>query len=259
MVKINLENKIALVTGAGAGIGRGCALALANCGANIAVNDINVSAGKSVVQEIEALGRQAIFLETDVSDARAVTDMLETTHERFGALDILVNNAGLSLFQGITETSPEQWDQVMNVDLRGLYLVTRAALPLLERSSGASIVNIASVHAQLTIGNIAAYAAAKGGVVSLARSLAQELGVKGIRVNTLSPGFVESLIMDRWLDSTPDPEATLARVNALHPLGRIGTPEDIGNLVSFLSSDLAGFITGANIAIDGGLSTRLMH
>lgn len=137
--------------------------------------------------------------------------------------------------------------------------MTRAALPLLQAAQSASVVNIASVHAQLTVANITAYAAAKGGVVAMGRSLAQELGSFGIRVNTISPGFVLTPLLERWLDSEPDRVATLARVNGLHPLGRIGTPADIGALVTFLSSDYAQFITGANIPIDGGLSTRLMH
>ena len=148
---------------------------------------------------------------------------------------------------------------MLAVDLRGIYLITRTALPLLKATRNGSVINIASVHAQATIADITAYAAAKGGVVAMGRSLAQELGRYGIRVNTISPGFVDTPLMDRWLAAELDPLATMARVNALHPLGRIGTPQDIGYLVTFLASDYSSFISGSNITIDGGLTARLMH
>jgi len=185
--------------------------------------------------------------------------MFHTIAARTPALHVLVNNAGFNLFKGIQETTLEEWEAIFKVDSTGVYLVTKAALPLLKAAGGASVVNIASVHAQLTVANITAYAAAKGAVVAMGRSLAQELGPLGIRVNTISPGFMDTPLLDRWLASEPDPAATMARVNGYHPLGRIGRPEDIGNLATFLAGDVSGFITGANIVIDGGLTTRLMH
>jgi meso-butanediol dehydrogenase/(S,S)-butanediol dehydrogenase/diacetyl reductase len=172
---------------------------------------------------------------------------------------VLVNNAGVNLFKGIQETEPAEWNAIFDVDSTGVYLMTRAALPLLKAAHGASIVNIASVHALMTVPNITAYAAAKGAVVAMGRSLAQELGPFGIRVNTISPGFMDTPLLRRWIEGEPDPAATVARVNSYHPLGRIGTPEDLGHLVTFLASDHAGFISGANIVLDGGLTTRLMH
>jgi NAD(P)-dependent dehydrogenase (short-subunit alcohol dehydrogenase family) len=194
-----------------------------------------------------------------VSDPAAVQAMLDQVQDEFPALHVLVNNAGCNLFKGIADTTPEEWDRVLGVDLKGIYLVTRAALPLLRNAGSASVTNIASVHATMTIPDITAYAAAKGGVVAMGRSLAQELGPLGIRVNSISPGFTRTPMVERWLASTPDPQATMERVNSYHPLGRIGTPEDIGAMVAFLASDLAGNITGANITIDGGLTARLMH
>nr|BAG82727.1 putative short-chain dehydrogenase/reductase [uncultured bacterium] len=256
---IRLDGRVALVTGAGEGIGRGCALALAACGAEVWVNDINPTTGEDTAATIRNQGRQARFVQADVSDEAAVAAMFAQVGVESPALHILVNNAGFNLFKGIQETTLEEWNAIFNVDAAGVYLVTKAALPLLQAARGASVVNIASVHASLTIANITAYAGAKGAVVSLSRSLAQELGPMGIRVNCVSPGFMETPLLDRWLASEPDAEATMARVNGYHPLGRIGRPEDIGHLVSFLASDLSGFITGANIVIDGGLTTRLMH
>ncbi|MCL4504584.1 MAG: SDR family oxidoreductase [Chloroflexi bacterium] len=256
---IRLDNRVALITGAGEGIGRGCALALAEAGAAVVVNDVNPQTGQATAEQIRQMGRRSLFVQADVSDARVVQAMFETVQQEFGALHVLLNNAGFNLFKTLEQTTLEEWDRIMSVDLRGIYLVTRAMLPLLKVTRGASVINIASVHAQATVAGITAYAAAKGGVVSVGRSLAQELGKSGIRVNTISPGFVSTPLLDRWLNSEPDPPASLARVQGFHPLGRIGAPQDIGNLVVFLASDYAGFISGANITIDGGLTARLMH
>jgi NAD(P)-dependent dehydrogenase (short-subunit alcohol dehydrogenase family) len=256
---IRLEKRVALVTGAGEGIGHGCAVALAEAGADVIVNDINPVTGQATAAEIQRMGRRSLFIQADVSDTRAVQAMFDVVQREFGALHMLLNNAGFNLFKTLEQTSLEEWEHIMSVDLRGIYLVTRAMLPLLKAARGASVVNIASVHAQATVADITAYAAAKGGVVAMGRSLAQELGKHGIRVNTISPGFISTPLLDRWFNSEPDPQASLNRVLGFHPLGRIGTPSDIGNLVVFLASDYAGFITGTNITIDGGLTARLMH
>ena len=258
-MNVRLDGRVALVTGAGEGIGRGVALALAAAGAEVIVNDKNAETGEGTATEILVGGGHARFVQADVSDPHAVAAMFHTIAARTPALHVLVNNAGFNLFKGIQETTLEEWDAIFKVDSTGVYLVTKAALPLLKAAGGASVVNIASVHAQLTVANITAYAAAKGAVVAMGRSLAQELGPLGIRVNTISPGFMDTPLLDRWLASEPDPAATMARVNGYHPLGRIGRPEDIGNLATFLAGDVSGFITGANIVIDGGLTTRLMH
>jgi NAD(P)-dependent dehydrogenase (short-subunit alcohol dehydrogenase family) len=258
-MNVRLDGRVALVTGAGEGIGRGCALALAAAGAEVVVNDKNRTTGEDTVETIRRAGGQSRFFAADVADPQAVDAMLHALAAHNPALHILVNNAGFNLFKGIQETTLEEWNAIFSVDSTGVFLVTKAAVPLLKAAGSASIINIASVHAQLTVANITAYAAAKGAVLAMGRSLAQELGPFGVRVNTISPGFMDTPLLDRWLASEPDPEAAMARVNGYHPLGRIGRPEDIGNLVTFLAADVSGFISGANIVIDGGLTTRLMH
>jgi NAD(P)-dependent dehydrogenase (short-subunit alcohol dehydrogenase family) len=258
-MNIDLSGKWALVTGAGSGIGRGCAQVLAECGADVAVNDIDPAAAEKTAAMVKKLGRNAIALGGDVGDEAAVTAMYKTLAKSTDQLHILVNNAGFNMFKGITDTTPAEWDRIMQVDLRGIYLMTRAALPALKAAGKSSVINIASVHAQATVAHLTAYAAAKGGVVAVTRSLCQELGPLGIRVNAISPGFVNTAIMDRWLASVPDPQATMKQVNGFHPVGRIAEPQEIGHLAAFLSSDYAGFITGQNVTIDGGLTSRLMH
>jgi NAD(P)-dependent dehydrogenase (short-subunit alcohol dehydrogenase family) len=258
-MNISLVGRAALVTGAGEGIGRGCALTLAAAGADVIVNDINPATGEATAAAIREQGRRGLFVQADVSDESAVAAMMARVQQEFPALHVLVNNAGVNVFKGIADTTPEDWDRILGVDLKGLYLVTRAALPLLKSAQGAAVINIASVHATMTIPDITAYAAAKGGVVSMVRSLCQELGPLGIRVNSISPGFIRTPLLERWIETTPDPQATIDRVHGFHPLGKIGTPEDIAHLVTFLASDYAGNITGANIMCDGGLTARLMH
>lgn len=258
-MNVRLDGRVALVTGAGEGIGRGCALVLAEAGAEVWVNDINAATGEDTVAAIRSQGGHAHFVRADVADEAAVQAMFATVAAHSPALHVLVNNAGFNLFKGIQETSLAEWNAIFSVDTAGIFLVTKAALPLLKAAGSASVINIASVHANLTIANITAYAGAKGAVVAMSRSLAQELGPLGIRVNCISPGFMDTPLLARWLATEPDPEATMARVNGYHPVGRIGKPEEIGRLATFLGSELSGFITGANIVIDGGLTTRLMH
>ncbi len=258
-MNVRLDGRVALVTGAGEGIGRGCALALAAAGAEVFVNDKNPVSGEDSAETIRSRGGAAHFLAADVSDAQEVAAMFQTVALRSRTLHILVNNAGFNLFKGIQETSLDEWNAIFRVDSTGIYLVTKTALPLLKEAGNSSVINIASVHATMTVATMTAYAAAKGAVLAMGRSLAQELGPFGIRVNTVSPGFMDTPLLQRWLATEADPVASMQRVNSYHPLGRIGRPEDIGNLVTFLAGEESGFITGANIVIDGGLTTRLMH
>jgi NAD(P)-dependent dehydrogenase (short-subunit alcohol dehydrogenase family) len=258
-MKINLNNKIALITGSTQGIGLGCAQILGQAGAIVIINSRNQADGDATVKKLAEANIQAHFIQGDLGKEESIEKFFQAIETQFGHLDILVNNAGFNLFKGIQDTSASDFDAIMNVDLRGLFLATKAAVPLLKKAGGGSVINIASVHADLTIGNITAYAAAKGGVVAMTRSLCQELGPLGIRVNTVSPGFTQTPLLDRWLESVSDPEATMKQVNGYHPIGRIATPEDIGNVVTFLASEQGSAISGINLVVDGGHTTRLMH
>ena len=258
-IQIDLSGKRALVTGAAMGIGEGIAQVLAEAGAHVIVVDIQASAGRAVVTQLRSQGHSAEFIELDLANDQAVAELGPRLADTHPALEILVNNAGVAMFKGVADTQPRDWDALMSVDLRAPYLITHTCLGLLEAAAGASVVNIASVHSLMTVANMTAYAAAKAGVAGMTRSMAQELGPKQIRVNTVSPGFVDTPLFRGWLDAEPDPQASLERVLGIIPIGQISTPRDIGEFVAFLVSDLARSISGANLLIDGGLTTRLMH
>jgi NAD(P)-dependent dehydrogenase (short-subunit alcohol dehydrogenase family) len=258
-IQIDLSGKRALVTGAAMGIGEGIAHVLAEAGAHVIVVDIQVDAGRAVVGELRSRGYSAEFIELDLADCQQVTSFGSRLADSHPALEILVNNAGVALFEGVADTEPADWDALIAVDLRAPYLLTRTCLSLLEAAAGASVINIASVHSVMTVPTMMAYAAAKAGVAGMTRSMAQELGPKQIRVNTVSPGFVDTPLFRGWLDSEPDPKASLERVLGIIPIGRISTPREVGELIAFLASDLGRSISGANLMIDGGLTTRLMH
>ena len=252
---MRLQGRIALVTGASSGIGRGIALACARDGARVAVLDVREEPlrGKyhetdvvtPTVDAIERRGGEGLFLQGDVSCEADVERAIAATVERFGGLDILVNNAGIHLPGGIEALSIAEWDRVIGVNLRGVYLMTRAALPHLKRSAHGRVIHIASVHAY---GGAAgpAYAPAKAAIVNMARDTAVEVGRHGITVNAICPGYIETAIQDYL---TP---AQIDACRARTPLPRLGTPADIGHACVFLASDEGEWITGASLVVDGG-------
>lgn len=259
MIEISLSNRVALVSGAAQGIGEGIAMVLARAGAEVVVCDINAEGGEATADAIAELGRKSLFVQADISTPDAVTAMMDRVAAQFGRLDIVVNNAAVEYFGSIEDTSIEEWDHTQAVNLKGIFLMTKAALPMLRKSKSGVVINIASVHAVATIPDLGAYAATKGGIVAITKSLAQDLGREGIRAICISPGFVDSPMTQAWAESTPNVEETWARVFAMHPVGRVGTPEDIGNLIAFACSDLGSYINGTNIVIDGGLLSKLHH
>jgi NAD(P)-dependent dehydrogenase (short-subunit alcohol dehydrogenase family) len=199
-LEITLDQRVALVTGAGSGIGRACALALAQCGAEVYVNDIQQEVGLETVRLVNESGGRGSFLQADVASPEAVEAMAREVSKRSGHLHILVNNAGFDLWKRVGDMTYEDWDRVMSVHLRGMFGVTRAMIPLLEKTGNASVVNVASVHAIATEIGTTAYAAAKGGIVAMTRAMALDLGPQGVRVNSTSPGYVQTPLLDEWLD-----------------------------------------------------------
>lgn len=246
-----LSGKTALITGASTGIGRGIALELARCGANIVVDHLSDPEGAAtLVAEIEALGRKAVAVQADVSVAADVDRMFAEATAAFPRLDILVNNAAIQVFRGLLSLTEDEWDRVIAVNLRGCFLCTQRAGRHMKEHGGGRIVNIGSGCGKIAFPGLVSYTASKGGIEMFTKSAAVELGRFGIRVNCVAPGATET---DRTKAETGDFAGTWAPHT---PAGRIGTPEDVAAAVAFLAGDSADFITGQTLAVDGGLFAR---
>jgi len=244
----NLEGKVALVTGASRGIGRAVALRLAADGANVAVNyNSGSDEASALAMEIVSSGRQAVALQADVSDPAQADELIAATVEAFGSLDILVNNAGITRDGLLMRLSEDDWDSVLDTNLKGAFLCTKAGIrPMLRQRSG-RIVNMSSVVA--TTGNVgqANYTAAKAGLIGFTKTVAREVATRGITVNAVAPGFIETQMVEAISEDLR--QQIVERI----PLGYFGTPSDVAALVAFLSSDDARYITGQVLGIDGGL------
>lgn len=251
-----LDQKIALVTGAGRGIGRAAARKLASEGAFVAIAEIDPKTAQAAADELSAAGYRALTIPTDITRESDVEAAVQRTLEVFGGLDILVNNAGKNFYFDATQMTESEWETAMNIDVKGAWLCCKYAIPSIIKRGGGSIVNIASVHARVTTRGYFPYAAAKAALVGMTRSLALDYGSQNIRVNAICPGWVRTDLVQSWFDMQPDPQAAEARVLSVQPLGRIGTPEEIANLVAFIASDEASYITGAELVIDGGLTAQ---
>jgi len=244
-----LKEKVALITGSSQGIGRVIALELASQGASIALNDIEGQREnlKKLKEELQGNGAKAAYFAADVSKLEEVEAMMQAVKKEFGKLDILVNNAGICKDRTLAKMSREEWQDVIDIDLTGVFNCTKAALPLIIESRG-RIVNMSSLVGLRGNFGQTNYAAAKAGIAGFTKALAKEVGRFGVTVNALAPGFIETSLTERL------PEEFKNQVKRLTALGRFGKPEEIASLVAFLSSEKAEFITGTIIKIDGGLS-----
>jgi len=250
---MKLDSKTAIVTGARRGIGRAIALALAKEGANVVVSDISQEDCQKVVTEIEGLGRKGLALKCNVTSRAEVEGMVRRTVAEFGKVHILVNNAGIIAFKHFLELTDEDWDNTMNVNLKGQFLCARAAAKEMAKNKWGRIINIASISSGgcgITFPLIAHYTASKGGVMALTEALALELTPLGINVNAICPGAIDT-DMAKGIKEGGQIERVLGRI----PKGRLGQPEDIANLAVFLASEESDYITGAAIVIDGGWLT----
>lgn len=248
----DLEHKVAVVTGGGSGIGEACAKLLAQRGASVLVSDVDPAAAERVASEIESGGGRAAADRTDVADPDQVEAMVSAAVERFGGLDVGVNNAGIGGPTAPTGEYPlDGWQTVMSVNLNGVFYCTRAEIGPMRDRGGGSIVNMASILGAVGFANSVAYVAAKHGVVGLTQNAALEHAADHIRVNAVGPGFIRTPLLDANLD-----EAALTAIAALHPIGRLGTSEEVAELVAWLASDASSFVTGSYYPIDGGYLAR---
>lgn len=251
-MKYDYENKVAIVTGGGSGIGEAVAITLAANGASVVVADFDVAGGERVAKQIETDGGNALFLEVDVSQPDQVESMVAATIEAYGRLDVAVNNAGIGGPSApVGEYPLDGWRQVMGVNLDGVFYGMRYEIEAMLQNGGGSIVNIASILGSVGFGNAPAYVAAKHGVVGLTKTAAIEYSARGIRVNSVGPGFIRTPLLDKNLDET-----MLDAIAGMHPIQRLGTAQEVADLVAFLGSDAAGFCTGGYYLVDGAYTAQ---
>lgn len=241
------ETRVALITGAARGIGRSIALRLARDKIRIAIGDLMLEEGEKTKAEIEASGAETIFVPLNVTDENSAKDAIAEVNERWGRIDILVNNAGITRDKLLLRLGQEDWDAVLNVNLKGAYICSRAVLPTMLRQRCGRIVNIASVVGIVGNPGQTNYAASKAGLIGFTKALAREVATRNITVNAVAPGYITTQMVQKL------PEEVQKAVLAQIPAGRFGTPEDVAGVVVFLCSDDASYVTGHVINIDGGL------
>ena len=246
---MRLEGQVAIVTGAGQGIGRAVALTLAREGATVVVNDIDLEKAEKVAEEVSAQGGQALPVQADVSVGDEVNNLVEKTLDSYKRVDILVNNAGVAKMTRFLELTEAEWDRTMNINIKGQFLCSKAVIAQMIKQKRGKIVNIASLAAHIGAPGLAAYGASKGGVVQLTKALAVELGKYNIMVNAVSPGLTLTDLIKSAVKDRPDFIEGIDRI----PLRRAAEPEDIANAVLFLASSESDYITGQVIIVDGGL------
>jgi NAD(P)-dependent dehydrogenase (short-subunit alcohol dehydrogenase family) len=252
-----LAGRVAVITGGAQGIGRAIAAVFQREGACIFILDRDVNTGRSTAQELTSQNpsRPARYLSADIRDPAQIQQAVNALRKFHDRVDILVNNAGIEMEKSIEALTVEDWDLIMNVNLRGAFLVTRELLPLF-RETGGSIVNISSIHATHAFPDSIPYACSKAAMVALTRNLALDLAPRQVRVNCICPGYVDTRLWDHYLQNSAHPEEVARQTAALHPIGRRGLPNDIGEAALFLASDSSAFITGADLVVDGGLTVR---
>lgn len=251
-----LAGKVALITGAGGGQGRAAAILFANEGAKVVVTDVKVEGGEETVQAIKAAGGQATFVATDVSQAAQVEAAVRTAVDTYGGLHIMYNNAAVLHRKDaqVTNLDEEIWQLVIDVNLKGTYLGCKYAVPEIIKAGGGSVINVSSLAGLIGIGNVHAYTASKGGVISLTRAIAMGYAAQKVRCNVICPGGVDTPMMAHVFHN-PNPRFRELSEKG-HPIGRLGTPEDIASMALYLASDESSWVTGSVFTIDGGYAAR---
>jgi NAD(P)-dependent dehydrogenase (short-subunit alcohol dehydrogenase family) len=255
---MRLKDKVAIITGSGAGIGKSIAAIFAEEGARVVAASRRTANGQPVVDEINKNGGDAIFVECDISKIEDVQGLVTDAQNAFGKIDVLVNNAGVNFAKPFEQTDPDDWDRVVNTDLRGTYLCCRFVIPNMLEKGGGSIINIATVHTLACLPGAAPYDAAKWGMIGLTKALSVEFASRNIRVNALSPGLIDTQIWQDIKEAAPDLEQCLEYWKYNIPMGRVGKPEEIARAAVFLASDDASYVTGSNFLVDGGMTSQLI-
>jgi NAD(P)-dependent dehydrogenase (short-subunit alcohol dehydrogenase family) len=251
-----LKGKVCLVTGAGNGIGRGIALRFAQEGASVGVLDIQAAACQNVADEIKQVGSQAIALPANVTRADDVSQAVKRLTDAFGLPTVLVHNAAVMPTGTIDQTSETDWDRAYAVNVKGAYLTSREIIPLMRKAGGGSIVLMASITGVNGLPGLAAYSGTKGALISLARAMAIDHARENIRVNSVSPGTIDSPMLHAVVAEAPNPEQTRRAFDEVQPRGRVGTIDEVVNVFVFLASDQASYVSGANVSVDGGMSVK---
>jgi NAD(P)-dependent dehydrogenase (short-subunit alcohol dehydrogenase family) len=252
-MNFDLKDKVAIVTGGAMGIGEAAARKLASEGAAVAIFDLNREAGEKTAAEIRSRGGVCDFFACNVSLASDVSRAVEAVVAKHQHLDILVSNAGVQGYGDVVTTTEQAWDQLISINLKGCFLVSKFCVPHLLKRRNAAIVVVGSVQSMTAIGNSVAYVTAKHGLLGLTRAMALDYAQKGIRVNCVCPGAIDTPML-RWAASLdPDPEKVIRTCDRMHAMGRIGKPEEVADAIAYLASPLASFITGATLVVDGGL------
>ncbi len=251
----SLKSRVAIVTGSAGGIGRAAALRLARSGADVVITDIDREWGEETVRQAEALGSRAVFVSSDLTKEADVRRVVDAAVERFGRVDILVNNVGVALVARIVDTTEEQWDRILDTNLKSAFLMSKHVLPIFLANTGGVIVNTASDAGLVGFANLGAYCASKGGLIQLTRALALEYGDRNVRVNAVAPtSTLGTRMLDSLFRSVPDPEAVHRALAQAHPLRRLGNVEEVAEMIYFLASDLSSYVTGAVFSVDGGIT-----
>ena len=252
-----LDNKIVIVTGGASGIGMGIVREFARQGATVVSADIQVELGQRVVAEVVKAGGKAEFVETDLRDLKQIKALVDHTVTTYGRLDVLIPNAGVQHEVTLTETTEEQYDHVMNVNMKGTFFCCKYAVEAMLKTGGGNIVAIGSVLSLMAEPALAAYCATKAGIMNLMKSITCDYGRRNIRANCVCPGYINTPLGDKYFESQADPAAARQAANELHPLGRMGEIDEVAKCVAFLASDDAGFVAGAALVIDGGLIAKV--
>ena len=253
---MKLGNRVVIITGAGGGIGRACAREFAKEGARVVIADINHEGARETLQQIQSAGGDGLVVETDVASPDSVQQLVAKTLSAYPQVDVLLNNAAIQINKTVEDTTVEEWNREIAVNLGGVFLCSKFFMPHLRKTHGA-IINMASVNGFFVEPMCAGYCATKAAIIGLTKAMAIDHGKEGIRVNCICPGYIDAGLAWGYFEAQPDPAAARAVAGKLHALWRIGRPEEVARVAAFLASDEASFMTGSAVVVDGGFGSGL--